>query len=137
MSVPDFPSRVQVWLFADDDNPTYVGDIDCRVVPCVYVGNKPVSAAAITGQTHWVDMAPGNNIPVGYTIVFYPLTNSIGRSFDASRAAVLVWCDDFGAPTYLVALHQETRYAGTPDEYVRVWCAKTEERNHLNIGNPC
>jgi len=135
MPIPDMPSTLHVYYYADDLLPSYQGTIQGRIVPCVFVGSKPVSAAAITWHTHWLDTDVGNIIPTGFT---HPagVPTSLSYAYDPSRAAVLIWCRPDSEPWIFVALTSEVRYADTADEYRRIWLHKVDPHNIL-FETPC
>lgn len=130
MAIPHMPSFVDVYLYASSAVPSAEGTFPCRVVPCAFVGLKPVSAIAYTWFTHWVDMEPGIVIPTGFG---HPpgVPASLSYSYNPDNAAVLVHWHVDEERTILVALATEKRYVDTPDEYLRVWCHRIRENNLL------
>lgn len=135
MAIPEMPSFLRAYYYADQEEPTFYGSFYGRVVPTPYVGNKVVSVSAFANTTHWVDCETWNNIPYG---LGQPsgVVGSLPLDWDASRAGVIIYCRPDSEPWILLVLWAEIRYADTDKEYRRYWCQRVREDNIL-FEHPC
>jgi len=130
MPIPEMPSWVDVYHYASSATPESVGTFPCRIVPCIFVGEKPISGLALTWVTHWVDLPAGYFIPTGFG---HPtgVPTTLSYNYDPDEAAVLVHWHVDEERTILIALASERRYVDTADEFLRVWCHRVRENNIL------